>query len=275
MPTQKLSTGIDLYYETHGKGEPVYLIPGTGSAGNVWEWYQVPALSKHYQVVIMDTRGTGRSSAPPGNYTMEQLACDIAALMDHLGHKSAHLIGHSMGGRISMALALSYPLRVRSLVLAASGSGPASRTGPDCIPGLPFYLVSELVEKGYDEWVRSKYCDSSTWFTPDFRAKHPDKVRAFYDMVWSQHAKWRPYLQICLARHNWEGTYRLGDIAVPTLVVCGDADTADSNHLAQAEAMAARIPNSEYQVIKDQTHGFFWQAPDESNAVMLDWLRRH
>ena len=86
MPTQKLTTGIDLYYaELHGAGEPVIFIPGTGFSGNVWEPFQVPALSKALQVVIMDPRGCGRSSAPTGVYSIEQMSCDVAALMDQLG----------------------------------------------------------------------------------------------------------------------------------------------------------------------------------------------
>src|SRR5262245_62327657 len=141
MPTQKLASGIDLYYETHGEGEPVVFIPGTGFSGNVWEPFQVPVLSKTMQVIILDPRGCGRSSAPAGVYSIEQMACDVVALLDHLGLPSAHIIGHSMGGRIAQALALSFPQRVRSMILAASGSGPTGRSGPDCVAGLSGYEV--------------------------------------------------------------------------------------------------------------------------------------
>src|SRR6202021_2069013 len=105
MPTQKLTTGIDVYYESHGSGEPVIFVPGTGFSGNVWEPFQVPALSKSLQVVIMGPRGCGRSSAPTSVYTIDQMGADVAALMDHLELPSAHIVGHSMGGRIGLALA--------------------------------------------------------------------------------------------------------------------------------------------------------------------------
>ena len=60
MPIAKLSTGMDLYYESHGRGEPVAFIPGTGFAGNVWTDSQVKALSERFQVIVHDPRGWTR-----------------------------------------------------------------------------------------------------------------------------------------------------------------------------------------------------------------------
>jgi pimeloyl-ACP methyl ester carboxylesterase len=274
MPTQRLSTGLDVYYETHGKGAPLVLIPGTGFAGNVWNPSQVPVLSKSLQVIVFDQRGCGRSSAPDGVYTIDQMACDVAALLDHLGLESAHILGHSMGGRIGLALTLAYPGRVRSLVLAASGSGPAARSGEECIPGLPYRMVNELVEMGFEKFLRWEICETTTYFTTDYLKRHPDKVKAFYDMVRQHHAHWRPFLRLIMARHAWEGTHRLGEIAAPTLVAIGDHDAVGSNHVKQTEALA-RIPNAERLVLKGQSHGFFWQAPEETNAWILDWVKRH
>jgi pimeloyl-ACP methyl ester carboxylesterase len=94
-------------------------------------------------------------------------------------------------------------------------------------------------------------------------------------MVWKHHAKWEPFLRLVMARHMWEGTHRLGDIAAPTLVAIGDNDDFGSNHVTQAEAMRARIPNAEGLIIEGQSHGFFWQAPEETNAWILDWVMRH
>jgi pimeloyl-ACP methyl ester carboxylesterase len=275
MPTVRLNTGIELYYESHGAGEPLFFIPATGMAGNVWDKTQVPALSKHLRVVTHDPRGTGRTSKPAGVYSLDQMACDVAALMDHLGIASAHIIGHSMGGRIGLALTLAFPGRVKSLILAASGSGPASRSGEDCVVGLPFNLVYSLVEKGFDGHVRHEVCESTGFFTTEFLKQQPARVREFFEQAWPLHARWPEYLRLCLARQMWEATHRLGDIKAPTLVAIGDADTVGSNHLTQAEVMAERIPKAEYLVLKGQSHGFFWQAPEETNAWILDWVKRH
>jgi pimeloyl-ACP methyl ester carboxylesterase len=275
MPKQRLGTGVDLYYESHGKGEPLVLIPGTGFAGNVWDPYQVPGLSKDLQVITFDPRGCGRSSAPEGIYTIEQMANDVAVLLDHLGVESAHVLGHSMGGRIAIAFALAYPNRTRSLILAAAGSGAAARPGEECVPGLPFRMVNELVEMGFEKFVRAEFFDTTTYFTKDYLKNQPDKVQAFYDLAWKHHAAWRPFLRLIMARHNWEATHRLGEISAPTLVVVGDNDDVGSNHIKQAVALSERIRNAERFIIKGQSHGFFWQAPDETNAWILDWVTRH
>ena len=219
MPTERISTGIDLYYETHGRGEPLVLIPSTAYGANVWEECQIPALSKELQVITFDPRGCGRSSAPEGVYTIDQMGCDVAALLEHLGLESAHVLGHSMGGRIALALALAFPGRVRSLILAASGSGQAIRSGEECIPGLPFRMVDKMVELGFEAFLRHEICETSTFFTDDYREKHPDKVRAFYDMALERHARWPAFLRLVMARHTWEATHRLGDISMPTLVM--------------------------------------------------------
>jgi len=158
--------------------------------------------------------------------------------------------------------------------MAASGSGQAARPGTDCIPGLPHWLVIRLVEKGFEKALREEYCESSAFFTEDFRARHPDKIEEFYQLAWATHSKLPEYIHLIIARHNWEATHRLGDVKCPTLVLIGDHDSGRSNHLAQAETLTSRIAGAELKVLKGQSHGFFWQAPAETHAVILDWIKR-
>src|SRR5262245_42757503 len=167
MPTQRLPTGIDLYYETHGQGEPLVLIPATGFGGDVWLADQVPALARELQVIVFDPRGCGRTTHAGGVYTIEQMAADTIALLDHLGLGTAHLLGHSMGGRIALEMALTWPGRVRSLIMAASGSGVAGYPTPACVPGLPEQLASALMRMGLEGYVRHEILDTSTYFTDD------------------------------------------------------------------------------------------------------------
>ncbi len=275
MPLQALPTGIELYYESHGQGEPLVLIPSTAFGGDVWLSDQVPELAETLNVVVFDPRGCGRSSHPQGVYTIEQMAGDVVALLDHLGIGAAHVLGHSMGGRIGLAMALDFPGRVKSLILAASGSGPAARTGEDCVPGLTFRLVNSWVERGFEGHVRHEICESDTFFTADYRERHPDRVAAFFEVAWRTHARWPEYLRLVMARQVWEATHRLGDVAVPTLVVVGDADTVGSNHVAQAEVMARRIPGATFKLLPGQSHGFFWQQPRETNAWIREWVSRN
>ena len=93
MPLEKISTGIDLYYESHGRGEALVFIPGTGFSGNVWMETQVEPLSRSLQVIVHDPRGCGRSTHFKGVCTIDQMASDVAALLEHLNVRSAHIIG--------------------------------------------------------------------------------------------------------------------------------------------------------------------------------------
>ena len=275
MPIASLPTGVELYYETHGAGEALLLFPSTAFSGEVWKPYQVPALAPAMQLILHDPRGCPRTKTNQRVYTIEQMANDALAMLDHLKISKAHLLGHSMGGRVALTLALNFPGRVKSLVMAASGSGLVTRPGLDCIPGLPHWLVFGLVAKGFERFLRDEYCESEIFFTQEFRAAHPERIEEFYKLARATHADLSEYIHLSIARHNWEATHRLGDVRVPTLVLIGTNDKARSNHLLQAEALKSRIPGAELKVLENQSHGFFWQAPEETNAVILDWVSRH
>jgi pimeloyl-ACP methyl ester carboxylesterase len=274
MPNVNLPTGANLYYETHGQGEPLVLIPSTAFSCEVWKPSQLP-LAASTQLVLHDPRGCGRTTETQKVYTINQMANDVVALLDHLKIPSAHLCGHSMGGRIALEMALNFPGRVKSLIMAASGSGQAARPGPDCVPGLPHWLVIRLVEKGFERALREEFCDTDAFFTKDFRQRHPEKVEEFFQTAYATHAKLPEFIHLIIARHNWEATHRLGDVQCPTLVLIGDHDSARSNHLAQSEALRTRIAKAELQVLKGQSHGFFWQAPEETNLAIVEWVKRH
>jgi pimeloyl-ACP methyl ester carboxylesterase len=274
MPTIKLPTGVDLYYESHGRAEPLIFVPSTAYSGDVWKPSQM-SLAESLNIIFHDPRGCGRSVADQQVYTIEQMALDIVALMDHLRLASAHLIGHSMGGRIALSLAQNFPGKVKSLIMAASGSGPAARSGSDCIAGLPHRLVLDMVEMGFEKFIYHEICESDTFFTREYRQRHRDKVEEFFKLAWATHAKLPEFIHLCIARHNFEGTHRLGDVKVPVLVLIGEADTIGSNHIAQSKVLVERIPGAEMKLLKGQSHGFFWQAPEETNAIIFDWVKRH
>jgi pimeloyl-ACP methyl ester carboxylesterase len=274
MPNVKLPSGVDFYYESHGQGEPLVLVPSTAYSGDVWKPSQMP-LANTLNLIFFDPRGCGRSIPMQEVFTIEQMAMDIVALMDHLRIPVAHLLGHSMGGRIALSMTQNFPGRVKSLIMAASGSGPAARPGADCIPGLPHRLVLEMVELGFERFIYNEICESDTFFTDEYRRQHHDKVEEFYRLAWATHAKLPEFIHLCMARHNFEGTHRLGDVKAPTLVLIGDADNSGSNHVAQSRVLADRIPGAVMKILKGQSHGFFWQAPEETNAAILDWVMQH
>jgi pimeloyl-ACP methyl ester carboxylesterase len=117
--------GIELYYEVHGSGTAVTVIPGLGADTRLYLPI-VRALAQRHQVMVFDPRGAGRSEKPDVPYSAEQMTDDAVRLLDVVGMPDATVIGHSMGGRIALNLALRHPHRVRGLLLAAT----SARTPP-------------------------------------------------------------------------------------------------------------------------------------------------
>jgi len=110
--------GVQYYFEVQGTGSPLLLLPGF--ATDALSWGTVgEQLAREYQVIAVDHRGAGRTRSQ-GSFRLEDLAQDALALLDHLGHRSAHVIGHSMGGLVAMLMALEAPERVDHLVLAGA-----------------------------------------------------------------------------------------------------------------------------------------------------------
>jgi 3-oxoadipate enol-lactonase len=119
--------GIELYYEIHGTGPTLLLIPGLGADVRLFGGIIEP-LAETCRVVALDPRGAGRSDIPPGPYSIEQMADDAAGLLEVVGAGRAAVLGYSMGGRIALSLALDHASRVGRLVLAAtSGRTPRRR----------------------------------------------------------------------------------------------------------------------------------------------------
>ena len=110
---------IRLYYEVHGDGPPVLLVPGLGADTRLFS-NVVPLLATSRQAVVLDPRGGGLSDKPAGRYSIEQMADDVVGLLGALGIASADVVGYSMGGKIALQLAACYPELVDHLVLCAT-----------------------------------------------------------------------------------------------------------------------------------------------------------
>jgi pimeloyl-ACP methyl ester carboxylesterase len=110
---------VDLHYVERGQGHPLILLHGFPFDHTIWEGI-AEALAPYARIILPDLRGFGASPSPEGVYSMRLMAEDIAALMDRLDIRKAILVGHSMGGYISLAFAQAYPDRLAGLALVAS-----------------------------------------------------------------------------------------------------------------------------------------------------------
>ena len=114
---------IKMFYEVHGSGTPVVLIPGLGSNTRFFAGL-ARKLAERRQVIVLDPRGAGRSDKPRGDYSIEQMAQDVAGLMATLQIATADVVGYSMGGKVALQLAAVRPDLVDHLVLAVTDARP-------------------------------------------------------------------------------------------------------------------------------------------------------
>ena len=114
--------GAELAFEVTGNGEPLVMIHGAQGDQSMFSGL-APAFASKYRVLTFDQRGSGLSEKPHDEYSVGQLADDTAALMDHVGFDSAHILGVSMGGMIALQFALRHPRKVRRLVLGCTTPG--------------------------------------------------------------------------------------------------------------------------------------------------------
>lgn len=267
---------VHLYYELYGLGEPLVLVAGTGISCAPWRIFQVPEFSEHYQVLIYDHRGLGKSDKPDMPYTTRLFAKDCAGLMDALGINRAHIMGHSMGGRVAQWLALDYPEKVRSLVLSGTGSGKFKEP-LDYPRGVPLQTCLEMIEKGYERYMHDHW-EGRFMFTEKFARAHPEIVKRFQDAILGDLPPLKCYLRHVIARQGHETTELLGQIKAPTLVIVGGEDTVEggtSSHVESSRVLMQKIPNAELVVVPGGAHGYLREMPEKGHPPILDFLDRH
>ena len=274
MPVVNVA-GLNVAFELRGSGEPIVLVAGTGYPGATWRPDLVEPLAAHHAVLTFDHRGTGRTASTPEPYSTRGFAADAIGLMDAIGLPAAHVVGHSMGGRVAQWMALDHPGRVRSLVLAATGPGEFRPDRP-VTRGIPLHTAAAMIELGYEGYMREHI--AATFFTPEFVASHPERVAWLADTFWANRPSLEDYLRHVIARQEHQALDRLGELAMPALVLIGDRDTHEGGtgvHWEQSGALLERLPNAERRVVPGAAHGYFWQLPELSAEIVRDWTARH
>ena len=257
---------VNLYYEVHGSGEPVLLIPGLGSDAGTWTTF-LPDLNNGYKTILLENRGSARSSKPDGAYTTQTMAQDSVALLDHLGIERVHLIGKSMGGMIAQVLAARYPERVQSLVLACTLMRHDSY-GEELLE-----MGRTLAQKaGLFETYRLSFLLSySKEYCMRNRARL-EEARKLLAEIGSDELL-QGYLGQSIACETHDSREIAKQIKAPTLVIAGKEDTITTPE--QSHDLNAAIPNAELVVFPRGKHGFWREFPEEVNAIVLNFLARH
>lgn len=266
MPILQLKD-VDLYYEVHGSGPAFLMLSSTASDSGPWKTYQVPEFSRDHTVVIFDQRGTGRSKAKTDALTTALIAGDAAALLDHLGLDHAIVMGHSMGGRVAQMIALDHPEKVAKLILLSSGAPAAS-------PGIPLGICKDMVEKGYERFVREHTISVGSG---KGIAAHPERVEEFLSARMASLVPLETYLRYVIARQAHDTSGRLKEITVPVLVMVGEEEghsLSDHTHFDTARRYATELPDAELVVIPGQGHFYPFYDPETTHREIRAFLER-
>ncbi|HEY2529768.1 MAG TPA: alpha/beta hydrolase [Xanthobacteraceae bacterium] len=231
--------GIKIWYAVFGRGDPVILLHGGLANANYWGML-VPALAAHYRVVVMDSRGHGRSSRDARPYGYDLMASDVVALMDFLKIDKAALVGWSDGAIIGLDIAMHHPERLTKLFAFAANSDPSGVKDVNQSPVFTAFIAR----------ARKEYESLSP--TP-----------SEYDSFLAQITKmWE-------TQPNWTAD-DLARIKVPTWIV--DADHDEAIKRENTLFMADHIPDSGLLIQPQVSHFSFLQDPQQFNADVLHFL---
>lgn len=274
MPKLRLGD-LETYYEVHGDGETVLLVPPSFWPSDTWKLSVVPNLSERYRTIIFDPRGTGQSGKPTGGYTVSQFAQDCLELLSALEVARCHVVGFAIGGQVAQAMAVEHPERIATLTMAASGPGTRTLAGGQ--RDLATDTDPRIEELGFERYIRG-YPDNDTMaFNPEFYREHHDIVAALADALWSGQSTPEQFHRHESARLTWDTLGEAARVKVPTLVLCGEGDEVSrrgSTPVDTARRLGAAIPGAELVLVPGVKHMTFWDG-DGALAALRDFLERH
>jgi pimeloyl-ACP methyl ester carboxylesterase len=231
--------GIKLWYASFGRGEPVILLHGGLANANYWG-HQVRALEPYYRVVVMDSRGHGRSTRDQRPYGYDLMADDVIGLMDFLKIPKAAIIGWSDGAIIGLDIALRHPARLTKLFAFAANSDPSGVADLSASPVFNAFLARAAQE----------YAALSPT---------PNEYKAFIAQIEKMWA----------TQPNWTAA-ELRRITVPVWIV--DAHHDEAIKRSNTEFMAANIPGAGLLLQPEVSHFSFLQDPVQFSTDVLHFL---
>ncbi len=232
--------GIRLWYAVFGQGQPVVFLHGGLANAEYWG-LQVPAVAQHYQVIVLDSRGHGRSSRDSRPFGYDLMADDVAGLLDFLRISQAAVVGWSDGGIIGLDLAIRHPDRISKLFAFAANTDPSGVVGG--VEKNPAFAA--FIARAGREYATL----SAT----------PGDYTSFVDAI----------SRMWATQPNWTAE-RLRAIRMPVEVVDGDHDEAIRR--PHTERIAAAIPGAGLLILPNTSHFAFLQDPDAFTWHILHFL---
>ena len=256
------ANGIQLYYELAGPARaPVVMLSNSlGTRLEMWD-PQLPALAERYRVLRYDSRGHGRSDAPPGPYTIDMLAEDALGLLDALDIERAHFCGLSKGGMVGQVLGARHGARLITLALCSTAAHmPARELWDERIRIATGQGMAALADAVVERW-----------FTEAFRREPSIAVDRVRQMIIETPP--HGYAACCAAIRDMDLRELIAAIRLPTLVIVGEKDPATPPE--RAEEIQDRIPGAQLEVIPDAAHLVNIEQDVAFDAVLASLLDHH
>lgn len=246
------------YLDTGGKGEAVVLMHAGSGSAEAWRKYQLAPFAKAgYRVIAYDRRNYGKTiydaASPPPGTTVD----DLDAIRQHLGIDRFHIVATAAGGYVAVDYALSYPERLRSMVIANSIIGikddeyeaMGKRVRPEPFDKLPVE-VKEL--------------------SPSYRAANPEGLKEWLAIYTSSRVTPRGPDQ---PEKNVRTLKAMEGIKVPALFITGEADNYAPPPAYRK--IQEHMPGAQFVTLREVNHSAYWERPEEFNNLVLDFLSKH
>ena len=246
------------YIDTGGSGVPVVLLHAATGSSRVWE-YQIPAFTAAgYRVLAFDRRGWGRTVVDPTAPQTAAGADDLRGLLDHLGVTRVHLVATAAGAFVALDFALSFPERVRTLVIANTIGG---------VQDADFLELGRRLRPPQFDALPPEFRELG----PAYRAANAEGTKRWMDLEKTS----RPEGPRAAAQpmRNRLTFSLLESIRVPALVLTGDADLYAPPPVMRL--FAARIKGSEFLVVPEAGHSTYWEQPEAFNRAVLNFVGKH
>ena len=252
---------VIICYEATGEGTPILCVPGLGDTAWVWRKI-VPALTGMHRVITMEPRGHGRSSHPPGKYALADLTGDIGNLIARLGLNRPVLIGHGLGARAALLLAIEQPRLPGALILIGAGAAPAAKSVRRGVAERIHLAEAGEMHEAYRN--RKSEGREPRGMTPRERAEHH---RLFMRGDPSGYAS-AGYAELLAP----DLTERLDEVSCPVLALTGEEDPEFHE---DAQTLSARISRCESILIEGAGRYAQLDRPEAVLALTHDFFRKH
>lgn len=254
---------VNIEVSGNPSGPVVMMAHSLGCNLHMWD-PQMELLEKDFHIVRLDMRGHGLSDAPLGPYTLDELADDVIAVMDHQGIKQAHWVGLSIGGMFGQSLLLRYPQRFLSAVLCDTMSK---------LPDGAMPIWDERIAKVESEGLGSiKQATLERWFTAPFMAdaSQQDAIKKVGAQI--DQATDTGYLGCCRAITKLNFIDQLPNIKTKVLLIVGAEDMATP--VSASEDMHKHLPESELVILPNAAHISNVEQVDAFNAALGPFLHK-